>query len=173
MDNARLKITVFRGFAVFGAISAFIMLALTVSGPSVFPEKESLTDLRGTVAWVQPTRYGLRFGFEGDRRTFAYAQRSGNLPAVAAALKDLEQQPITVWIEQKSSSDTSLAHQVLEIRTATGALRTRDQVKESWAEDYQFGYLVVLMLFCATGVLEYQARKLNDERKQQKKQGSP
>lgn len=160
MENVRLRVLVYRALAAFGVLGGVIVLTLSARGPSSFPERQSLTELTGTVAWVRPYRYGLQFGFEGDARTYVYAQKSGELPAVGAALNDSRQQPITVWITQPSSPNASLPHQVLEIRTRTKALRTLDEVRGSWAEDYQYGYLAGLMVLLAAGYLEYRSQKL-------------
>jgi hypothetical protein len=160
MQDVQLKVLFLRTLAVLGFLGGLVVIVSSIRGPSSFPQRQHLEKISGTVAWVQPFRYGLKFGFRDDVRIYTYAQKSGDLAVISAALRNPAEQPITILIATPVKSDPSSSLEVLEIRSSNLELRSLDQVRESWAEDYQFGYAAGFLVLLAAGYLEYRVRRL-------------
>ncbi len=161
MTSNYVKITL-RTIALLGAAGGIVVLLLSILGPSAFPQRQGLSAVTGRIAWTSPDRYSIRFGVVGDSRTFAYAHKSGDRAAVASALADASEQPITILVNprepQQSSADPFF--QVYELRSDQSILRSYTQVKDAWASDYRYGYVAALLAFLAAGFLEYRARRV-------------
>lgn len=150
----------FRVLAALAFIGGIVILYLSVCGPKDFPQRDELVRSSGTVTWTQPDRYSIKFRFADDARTFSYAQKSGELHAVASTLKRRASQPITVLVlPQHQGWASEPFYQVYELEDAQGAVRTLAQVGEAWSSDYKFGYVAAFMAFLAAGFLELIVRK--------------
>ena len=163
MNSSRLRKLTFRILAALGVAGGITVLLISVRGTSSFPTRQTLASVTGTVAWASPGRYGVDFGLETDPRTFFYAQKSGDLPAVSSVLGDTSKQPVTILVtpnEPQQGLATAPFFQVYEFSSSQESLRTLAQVKASWAADYRFGYFAALLTFLAAAVMEYAARRV-------------
>ena len=162
MTPSQLNELKLRTFAIFGATAGIFVLYISIRGPSAFPDRETLVPVHGTVAWTRPDDYGVDFGILGDSRTFSYARKSGELPAVSSVLRDSSAQPIAILISPQAPQQGLAGgpfFQAYAVSSNREPVRTHSQVKKAWASDYRYGVFAAALLFLAAGVLEFAARR--------------
>jgi hypothetical protein len=156
----RSRRILYHALAVLGVVGALVVLYISARGPAEFPEHKRLVHASGAVLWAEPDAYSVNFRLAGDTRMFSYARKSGELPAVAAALQNPASQPVTVAVLKRPRGPTGQPfYEVYEFADALGTTRSLAQVREAWSTDYKFGYLAALLLFLAAAALEFVVRR--------------
>ncbi|GAB6197524.1 hypothetical protein PAGU2595_028590 [Lysobacter xanthus] len=150
-----------RAWAVASALMGIGVLYFCLAAPAKHPQRAGLIELQGRVSSVEPDRYGVNFRLDQDDRTFFYARRNGAIESVSSALTNPTEQPVSFAVDPEPHQGLSSPpfFDVLEIATATGNLRTYDQIRASWREDYVYGVATGLFLLFGAAVLELCARR--------------
>ncbi len=139
-----------------------VILFLSIWGPSSFPDRQNLKPVTGSIAWITPDRYSIRFAIAGDSRTFAYAHKSGERAVVASVLADTSRHPVTILVDPSDPQQGTTGNpffQVYEFSSNQALLRSYAQVKSAWLSDYRYGYLAALMAFIAAGFLGVRSKQ--------------
>jgi hypothetical protein len=149
-----------RSTFLIAAISVLLGIAISyfsaiASGP---PRRESLAVAQGSVAWSSSYKYGIRFGFAGDKRKFVYPSKSKALGTVEGELHRSGHPRIRVLFSTENPSGPIYSNDkffvVYEISDDRGSVRSYDEVRDAWRADDRVGvWLGAAFVFGGLGVL--------------------
>src|SRR5215213_345442 len=123
-----------RSIFLVSAVSMLFGIGITyfsanTSGP---PRRDSLAVAQGSVAWTSSYKYGIRFGFAGDKRKFVYASKSNAMGAVEDALNRSDRPRLSVLFDPREPSGPIYSNDkfftVYEISSGSGSVRTYAEV---------------------------------------------
>lgn len=141
-------------------IGLLILRAYIMDPTRGLPAYGELQAIQGRVAWVDPYEFGVRFGFSGDSRGFAYLSKAEAHHKVTKHLVNAGDRLITVLAELDDShsplySDKTY-HVVFQVVVGEQLVRSYQEVADAWAGDNKLMLLVGILLLLSGGFTGWQ-----------------
>ena len=138
---------------VFFSVGVFFLVYFE-TGTGV-PRYEALQRAEGQLSWVRQHKYGVRFGFLGERREFDYPSKAKAVGLVFDTLSPARAQNVVIMYDStpRRPAFSEPYFNVWEISVGGKRVRTFEQVVSSWESDNQiFPWVGGFMLLVGAGI---------------------
>ena len=114
------------------------------------PAYDELQEIQGRIAWIEPYKFGVRFGFDGDDRNFAYLSKADAHHLVTQHLVSAGDHLIAVLAELDDSHsplyNDKEYHVVFQVAVGEKTVRPYQDVAAAWASDNKLMLLLGILL---------------------------
>ncbi|MDO6428377.1 hypothetical protein Q4489_15280 [Thalassotalea sp. 1_MG-2023] len=143
------------GLAIFGLVGGIYFLVTPLLDPvNGLPEKDELTEIRGTIEWVKKHKYGVKFKLADKENTFNYPSKANSSTAVNSALSNAGHETIAILAVLDDFNTNYVTGKkfidVYQVVVDDKTIRSYEQVRKAWEGDNKVGlFLGPFMIFAA------------------------
>jgi ABC-type antimicrobial peptide transport system permease subunit len=131
-----------------GVVMLYVNIAEENGG---VPFKRELEAISGSVAWVEKSRYGVKFQLKGSDIFLNYQSKLGGMSNIFRTLNNLNEKPLAILFKRtipRKDFTGDVYHNVWEIRTEAEVIRSYEKSEEEWRSDELWLFVIIpLFLF--------------------------